>query len=114
MNNEIEEIYDDFERRYEKTLTPKQLANILKAWVNSKITAQAVNIKLEELEFQHKDGDIWVINNDVDNTFFELQDYRSKYSNHIGTRILWKSKIIHILIEEFRKEYEEEKENGKK
>lgn len=47
MNNRNQEIY-------ERTLKVKQLTNILKAWVNPKITSKDINLKLEEIGFQYK------------------------------------------------------------
>ncbi|MEI3429570.1 MAG: hypothetical protein V8R72_00310 [Clostridia bacterium] len=55
----------------------------------------------------------WTISDGVESDYCEVVDYIGEYSGHKGKWILWKSKTLHILIEEFRKEYEEVKEDGK-
>lgn len=60
-----------------------------------------------------KNGE-WTVSEDLESDYFKIIDYKAENSGHRGKWILWKSKVIDILIDEFRREYKEEKENGKK
>ena len=94
-----EEYENNRARNYEKKFNVTKLTNILKLMVSPQIKSKDVNLKLEELGFQHKDEKgKWTINAGL-----------GEYSHYRGTMILWKSKTLDILIEEFRKEYLEDK-----
>ena len=105
-----EEYENNRARNYEKKFNVTKLTNILKLMVSPKIKPKDVNIKLEELGFQHKDEQgKWTINAGLDDEYFEEIDFHNKNSHYRGTMILWKPKILNILIDEFRKDYGERK-----
>lgn len=105
-----EEYENNRARNYEKKFNVTKLTNILKLMVSPKIKPKDVNIKLEELGFQHKDEKgKWTINAGLDDEYFEEIDFQSKHSHYRGTTIFWKSKTLNILIDEFRKDYLEGK-----
>lgn len=105
-----EEYENNRARNYEKKFNVTKLTNILKLMVSPQIKSKDVNLKLEELGFQHKDEKgKWTINAGLDDEYFEEKNFQSEHSHYRGTMILWKSKTLDILIEEFRKEYLEDK-----
>lgn len=105
-----EEYENNRARNYEKKFNVTKLTNILKLMVSPKIKPKDVNIKLEELGFQHKDEQgKWTINAGLDDEYFEEIDFHNKNSHYRGTMILWKPKTLYILIDEFRKDYGEGK-----
>ena len=95
---------------YEKKFNVTKLTNILKLMVSPKIKPKDVNIKLEELGFQHKDEQgKWTINAGLDDEKKKKKNFQSEHSHYRGTMILWKSKTLDVLIDEFGKDYLEGK-----